>query len=157
MAEGTHQDQDAPDPGGTDDVRGPRFTPHVVLPWQRVVVVLMLVTSSMFMALAWIGHLRFREWPFFQAFAICWLLVLPEYLLNVTAIRLGYGAFSGAQMAAARLCSGVVWIALVSHFLLGESLSALQLTGFAIMLLAMLLIAWPSATRTRPADLEEDA
>ena len=60
----------------------------------------MLATSSVVMALAWLGHLRFTEWPFAQAMMICWLLVLPEYFLNISAIRLGYHVYTGAQMAA---------------------------------------------------------
>jgi uncharacterized protein (DUF486 family) len=153
MAESTHLNEDPPETEAATPA-GPLPAPHGVRipPLRRAAVILMLVTSSMFMALAWLGHLRFQEWPFLQAFVICWLLVLPEYLLNVTAIRLGYGAFTGAQMAAARLCSGVVWIALVSHFVLGESLSAIQLTGFGIMLVAVLLIAWPGRTDASAGD-----
>lgn len=93
------------------------------------------------MAVAWLGHLRFTEWPFAQAMIICWFLVLPEYFLNITAIRLGYHVYSGAQMAAFRLCSGVVCVALVSAWVLGETLSVRQLAGFALMVLAMALIS----------------
>jgi len=95
------------------------------------------------MALAWIGHLRFKELPFISALGLCWLVVLPEYFFNVKAIRLGYAVYSGAQMAAFRLCSGVVFVALVARFVLGEPLGPYQLAGFGIMLLAMPLIAFP--------------
>jgi uncharacterized protein (DUF486 family) len=108
---------------------------------RRVVVPLMLVTSSMVMALAWLWHLKYTEWPFAQAMFICWLLVLPEYFLNIVAIRLGYRVYSGAQMAAFRLCSGVVCVALVSAWVVGETLSTRQLGGFALMIVAMALIS----------------
>jgi len=111
----------------------------------------MLCVSSLFMALAWIGHLRFKELPFLYALGLCWLVVLPEYYLNVKAIRLGYVVYSGAQMAAFRLCSGVVFVALVSRFVLNETLGPRQLAGFGIMLLAMLLIAFPGGRRPAPA------
>jgi uncharacterized protein (DUF486 family) len=101
----------------------------------------MLVTSSMVMALAWLGHLRFTEWPFAQTMFICWLFVLPEYFLNISAIRLGYRVYSGAQMAAFRLCSGVVCVALVSAWVIGETLTVRQLGGFALMIVAMALIS----------------
>jgi uncharacterized protein (DUF486 family) len=55
-----------------------------------------------------------------------WLLVLPEYVLNVAATRFGYGTYSGAQMASFHLAGGVVCVALVSHYLLGERLGATQ-------------------------------
>ena len=111
----------------------------------------MLSVASLFMAFAWIGHLRFKELPFLYALGLCWLLVLPEYYLNVRAIRLGYTAYSGAQMAAFRLCSGVVFVALVARFVLGETLGTRQLVGFGIMLVAMLLIAFPDGFSSRPA------
>jgi uncharacterized protein (DUF486 family) len=110
---------------------------------RRIVVPCMLSISSMFMALAWIGHLRFKELPFLYAFGACWLLVLPEYYLNVKALRLGYTLYSGAQMAAFRLCSGVVFVAIVARFVLDESLRPRQLAGFCVMVVAMLLIAFP--------------
>lgn len=93
------------------------------------------------MALAWLGHLRFTEWPFAQAMLICWLLVLPEYILNISAIRMGYHIYSGAQMAAFNLCSGVVCVALVSAWVLGETLTPRKLLGFALMVIAMALIS----------------
>ena len=101
----------------------------------------MLIASSAVMALAWLGHLRFTNWPFAQAMLLCWLLVLPEYLLNISAIRFGYHVYSGTQMAAFRLCSGVVCVALVSAWVLGETLTGRQLLGFALMVIAMALIS----------------
>ena len=113
----------------------------------------MLFTSSLIMALAWLGHLRFKQLPFLQALIACWLLVLPEYALNVAAIRLGYKVYSGAQMAAFNLCSGVVCVALVSRYVLDETLGPRQLTGFALMFVAMGLVA----SRRPMADEAEDA
>jgi uncharacterized protein (DUF486 family) len=105
-----------------------------------VVVPIMLFTSSMLMALAWLGHLKFEHWPFTQALFACWLLVLPEYFLNISAIRIGYRFYSGAQMATFRLCSGVLCVALVSRFVLGEELTDRKLLGFGIMVVAMVLV-----------------
>ena len=112
---------------------------------RRILVPIMLAVSSLLMALAWMGHLTHQEWPFLIALAVCWVVVLPEYILNVSAIRVGYRVYSGAQMGAFNLCSGVVCVALVSRFVLGESLSLHQIVGFAIMVLAMLLIAFPGS------------
>lgn len=114
---------------------------------KTVAVPPMLLASSTLMALAWLGHLNFKEVPLVPAIFLCWLLVLPEYFLNVTALRFGHRIYSGAQMAAFRLCSGVVCVALVSRYVLGEELRSRQLVGFGIMLLAMALIA-----SSRPGD-----
>ena len=93
------------------------------------------------MALAWLGHLNFKdELDIVAATALAWLMVLPEYALNIKALRLGYGVYSAAQMAAFRLCTGVIWVALVSRFFLGEQLTTRKLLGFAVMFLAMALI-----------------
>lgn len=101
----------------------------------------MLFTSSLIMAFAWLGHLRFKEIPFLLAIGFAWLIVLPEYLLNIAALRLGYGTYTGARMAAFNLASGVVCVAIVSRFVLGEPLTPRKLVGFALMLVAMVLIA----------------
>ena len=83
------------------------------------------------MAMAWLGHLRFKaELTLWMATGLAWLLVLPEYALNIKALRMGYGIYLAAQMAAFRLCAGVVWIALVSRYVLGEELTTQKLVGF---------------------------
>ncbi len=107
---------------------------------QRLLVPPMIFLSGAFMAVAWLGHLRIRQYGFWVALALSWAIVLPEYILNVGATRYGYGTFSGAQMAAFHLCSGVVCVALVSRFVLGEALSATQLGGFAFLAVGMVLV-----------------
>jgi hypothetical protein len=107
-----------------------------------LVPVFMLIASCL-MALAWLGHLRFRaDIGFWTALALSWLLVLPEYVLNVAATRYGYGTYSGAQMATFHLAFGVVCVALVSHFVLGERLTSLQLLGFGLLAVAIILITY---------------
>ena len=123
---------------------GAKFN-HFTDSFRSLVVPAMLFTSSMIMAFAWLGHLKFRQLPFFWATLCCWLLVLPEYLINISAIRLGYKVYTGAQMAAFRLSSGVICVALVSRFLLGEDLSVRKLFGFGLMIIAMILISRKSS------------
>lgn len=111
-----------------------QFTPFVVS--------LMLFCSSAVMATAWLGHLHFKEsLSFLAATGLAWLLVLPEYALNIRALRTGYPRFSGGQMGAIRLCSGVVCIALVSRYGLGEEIGIQKLIGFGLMLIGMLLVS----------------
>jgi drug/metabolite transporter (DMT)-like permease len=73
---------------------------------------------------------------------------------------MGYRIYSGAQMAAFRLCSGVVFVALVARFVLNEELGGRQLMGFGVMFVAMLLIAFPDGRRSLvapPAGSPRDA
>ena len=111
------------------------------MPPISVLVPLMLITSSIMMAFAWIGHLKYSDtWSFWTALGVSWLIVLPEYLLNVSATRMGQGIYSGAQMATFNLCSGVVCVALVSRFFLNEPLTVWQLLGFGLMFVSIILI-----------------
>lgn len=107
----------------------------------RVLVPLYMLLASCLMSLAWLGHLRYRDSiGFWTALALSWLLVLPEYVLNVAATRYGYGTYTGAQMATFHLAFGVVCVAMVSSFFLGEPLSARQLVGFALLIVGTILI-----------------
>jgi uncharacterized protein (DUF486 family) len=102
-----------------------------------------MLLSSCLMALAWLGHLRFRDHiGFWTALGASWLLVLPEYILNVAATRFGYGTYSGAQMASFHLAFGVVCVALVSRFMLGEHFALSQLLGFVLLAVAIVLITY---------------
>ncbi len=110
----------------------------------------MLFLSSMLMAFAWLGHLKFEDAPFLLALLAAWLIVLPEYILNVAAVRLGKGIYSGATMASLNLCWGVVCVVFVSRFVLNEAMSIRQYAGFALMFVAMLLIGSKDRTDTQP-------
>ncbi len=110
---------------------------------KSIVVPLFMLVSSCLMALAWLGHLRYRDSiGFWTALGASWLLVLPEYVLNVAATRFGYGTYSGAQMASFHLAFGVVCVALVSRFVLDEKLGLPQMVGFALLGVAMVLITY---------------
>jgi len=102
----------------------------------------LLLLSSLLMALAWLAHLRFRYARFGKALLSSWLLVLPEYMLNVSAIRWGHGTYTGGEMAAINLCSGVVCVALVARVVLREHLTRRQWLGFALMAVAVVLVVY---------------
>ena len=110
---------------------------------KKILVPLFMLMSSALMATAWLGHLKFRNSiGFWVALSASWLLVLPEYVLNVAATRFGYGTYSGAQMASFHLAGGVVCVALVSHYLLGGASGLNQLLGFVLLAIAMVLIMY---------------
>lgn len=103
-------------------------------------VPLMLLASSTLMAFAWIGHIKYRNKSFLAALIFSWLLVLPEYLLNVSAIRWGVGTYEPSEMAAINLSTGVLCIALVSRIFLGEKLSSRKIFGFILMIISVTLV-----------------
>ena len=106
------------------------------------VVPVMLLVSSVIMSFAWLAHLRFRHLPLSVAVLASWLLVIPEYVLNVYSTRLGHGTFTGAQMASLNLCTGVVCVAGVSVWVLREQLTRRQWAGFGLMAVAIVLIMY---------------
>lgn len=107
---------------------------------KHIVVPVMIAISGAFMAFAWLGHLRIKHYGFWVALGLSWMVVLPEYVLNVFATRYGHGMFTGAQMAAMHLASGVVFVLLVSRYVLGEPFSLRQGLGFALLLFGSVLI-----------------
>src|SRR5262249_54300486 len=121
--------------GGPDAAGGKRGPMKVIL------VPTFMFLSSCLMALAWLGHLRFRDnIGFWTALGASWLLVLPAYVLNVGATRYGYGTCNGAQMASFHLAFGVVCVAFVSRYVLGERFGVSQMVGFALLAVAIVLI-----------------
>lgn len=107
-----------------------------------ILVPIMLFVSSLLMAFAWLGHIKFPHKGFVVALLISWILVLPEYILNVSAIRYGHGVYTGGEMAAFNLGSGVLCVALVSRLFLKEHLNNFQIAGFFLMTWAILLVVY---------------
>ncbi len=107
------------------------------------VVPILLFCSSVLMAFAWLGHIRFRQYRYATALLVSWFLVLPEYVLNIVAFRWGHGTFTGGGMAAMNLGFGVICVALVARYFLGEILNRRQIAGFVIMTLAVFLVLYP--------------
>jgi uncharacterized protein (DUF486 family) len=108
---------------------------------KRLLVPLMIAASGAFMASAWLAHLRYRDRiGFGVALLASWAIVLPEYALNVAATRYGFGTFTGAQMAAFHLCSGVVCVAVVSRFVLDEKWGGRQILAFVFLAAGMWLL-----------------
>jgi uncharacterized protein (DUF486 family) len=62
---------------------------------------ILLCISNVFMTLAWYGHLKFKQYPWFQSMSLLgvillsWGLAFFEYLAQVPANRLGYAGNGG--------------------------------------------------------------
>ena len=107
-----------------------------------ILVPVMLFTSSLIMAFAWLGHIRLRSQRFYVALLASWVMVLPEYILNVTAFRWGSTFYTGAQMAAFNMAAGVICVALVARLFLKEPIRWRQWLGFALMAFSVVLIRY---------------
>lgn len=64
-----------------------------------LVTALMLAISNLFMTFAWYGHLKnLANSPWYVAALISWGIALFEYLVQVPANRIGYGALTLGQL-----------------------------------------------------------
>jgi uncharacterized protein (DUF486 family) len=64
----------------------------------KVLPVLLLVASNVFMTFAWYGHLKFKSAPLHAAVLFSWAIAFFEYWLAVPANRIGYQAYSAAEL-----------------------------------------------------------
>lgn len=67
--------------------------------FHKLVPVLLLIGSNVFMTYAWYGHLRdLRHKPLWLAVLVSWMVAFLEYCLQVPANRIGAGMFSLPQL-----------------------------------------------------------
>src|SRR6478735_12052686 len=66
----------------------------------RLVPILLLIGSNVFMTIAWYGHLKFKSAPLLLVILASWSIALVEYCLAVPANRWGSAVYSAAQLKA---------------------------------------------------------
>jgi uncharacterized protein (DUF486 family) len=77
--------------------------------------VLLLMASNVFMTFAWYGHLRHQSTsPWLAAALVSWGIALFEYLLQVPANRIGYGA--GLSLAQLKILQEVITLSVFVPF-----------------------------------------
>ncbi len=103
--------------------------------WRLIAPVAMLFCSNMFMTFAWYGHLKFRSAPLLLAIVSAWGIAFFEYCLAVPANRIGYGAYSAAELKTIQEVITLIVFAGFSVLYLGESLSWRHALGFAFIAL----------------------
>ena len=108
--------------------------------WLRIAPILLLLASNVFMTFAWYGHLRFKAAPLAWTILISWGIAFFEYCLQVPANRMGHGVYSAAQLKTIQEMVTLAVFVVFSYFYLGEAVSARQLAGFALIVVAGFLI-----------------
>jgi len=116
-----------------------------------IYTILLLVLSNTFMTFAWYGHLKFKEWKWFDALPlisiilISWGIALFEYLFQVPANRIGFkengGPFTLVQL---KVIQEVITLVVFSAFTLllfkNETFRWNHLVGFVFLVLAVFFI-----------------
>lgn len=111
----------------------------------------LLVLSNIFMTLAWYGHLKFKEWKWFEQaglvtiILVSWGLALFEYCFQVPANRIGYegngGPFSLLQLKVIQeVITLVVFVGFSMLFFKNETLRWNNFVGFLFLVLAVYFI-----------------
>ena len=66
--------------------------------WQRLLPILLLICSNLFMTIAWYWHLKFKSSPLWLVILASWGIAFFEYCLQVPANRWGNAVFSATQL-----------------------------------------------------------
>jgi len=111
----------------------------------------LLVVSNIFMTLAWYGHLKFKEYKWFEALPlvvvifISWGIALFEYFFQVPANRIGFkengGPFTLLQL---KVIQEVITLVVFTLFSLiafkNETFKWNHFVGFFLLVLAVYFI-----------------
>ncbi|MCX8148631.1 DMT family protein [Thermaurantimonas aggregans] len=112
---------------------------------------MLLVMSNTFMTLAWYGHLKFKEWKWFEnagivaIVLISWGIALFEYFFQVPANRIGFkgngGPFTLLQLKVIQeVISITVFLIFALVFFKTEQLRPNHLVAFVLIVIAVYLV-----------------
>lgn len=99
----------------------------------KVLPILLLVASNVFMTFAWYGHLRFKAAPLYAAVIASWGIAFFEYWLAVPANRIGIQAYSAAELKTIQEVITLSVFAVFSVLYLKEAFTLNHLLGFALI------------------------
>jgi uncharacterized protein (DUF486 family) len=99
----------------------------------RIVPIVMLVASNVFMTFAWYGHLKHKDSPLWIAVIVSWGIAFFEYCLAVPANRIGSGVYNGAELKTMQEVITLGVFIVFSIFYLGEKPTLNHLLGFALI------------------------
>jgi hypothetical protein len=111
-------------------------------PFDRLVPILLLIGSNLFMTFAWYGHLKYKTTPLLTVILISWGIAFFEYCLMVPANRLGSTFYSAPQLKGMQEVITLLVFAGFSATYLGQPLKWNHWAGFALIVVAACLIFW---------------
>ncbi len=99
----------------------------------RLLPILLLIGSNLFMTFAWYGHLKFKDKALWMAVLASWGIAFFEYWLVVPANRIGSDVYSVAQLKAIQEVITLSVFAAFSVFYLGQRITMNHAIGFALI------------------------
>ncbi|MEP6633474.1 MAG: DMT family protein [Luteimonas sp.] len=106
----------------------------------RILPILLLLASNVFMTFAWYGHLKYKTAPLYAAILVSWGIAFFEYTLMVPANRWGSAVYSAPQLKGMQEVITLVVFAVFSTLYLGQTLKWNHWAGFALIAVAAWLI-----------------
>jgi hypothetical protein len=100
----------------------------------------LLLVSNIFMTVAWYGHLKFKSTPLLTVILVSWGIAFFEYCLAVPANRIGSGALTAPQLKGLQEIISLLVFAVFSTVVLGQAVTPRQALGFALIVVAAVLI-----------------
>jgi len=110
------------------------------MPLDRIVPVLLLIASNVFMTFAWYGHLKYKSAPLSLAIGVSWGIALFEYCLMVPANRMGSAVYSAPQLKGMQEVITLLVFAGFSTWYLDTPLKWNHWAGFSLIVVAAWLI-----------------
>lgn len=107
---------------------------------ERLMPILLLLGSNIFMTFAWYGHLKYKTTPLFWAILASWGIAFFEYCLQVPANRWGSAVYSAPQLKGMQEVITLLVFAAFSVGYLGQPLKWNHWAGFALIAVAAWLI-----------------
>jgi uncharacterized protein len=116
-----------------------------------ILTIVLLILSNTFMTLAWYGHLKFKEWGWFEKSGlvvivlVSWGIALLEYCFQVPANRLGFkengGPFSLVELKVIQeVITLVIFTIFTLLFFKTETFRWNHAVGFLFLVLAVYFI-----------------
>ena len=107
---------------------------------QRVLPIVLLVCSNLFMTIAWYGHLKFKAVPLVTVILVSWGVAFVEYCFAVPANRIGSAVYSPAELKTMQEVITLIVFALFTWLYFDQPLSWTQGAGFALIALGAVLV-----------------
>jgi uncharacterized protein (DUF486 family) len=104
------------------------------------ITIALLLTSNVFMTVAWYGHLKHTDVSLWKVVLVSWGIAFFEYCFQVPANRIGYVGFSAAQLKTIQEIITLVVFAVFSAVYLNEAIRWNHLVGFALLVGAAFFI-----------------
>jgi uncharacterized protein (DUF486 family) len=114
----------------------------------RLLPLLLLLGSNVFMTFAWYGHLKYKSSPLFIAILASWGIAFFEYTLMVPANRMGSSVYSVVQLKTIQEILTLVVFAGFSTWYLGQPLKWNHYAAFALIVCAAFLMFYEPGAAT---------